>query len=235
MACSSAPRAARAGRRACVRFRRVEKAVSLNDDEQIDFSSRSPSLSLVASSCGDGGHLELLAVLLALFFSLLSLRKTGKKLGVPRIRVRESLTATLLATRGEGGMETLASRFFHLLARGFPLGRHAPPRSSLLRSRHKPPLSLSHLCRLLTASGCTLSVASGEEGACAAAATARTAREWEEAEDGAAEGTEGSTGVGGAVCGRFLGGLSPRCDGPEGLARARTPPDEEGLARSMVG
>jgi hypothetical protein len=51
----------------------------------------------------------------------------------------------------------------------------------------KPSLSLSHLCRLLTASGWALSVASGEEGARAAgeAATARTAREEEE------DGTEG--------------------------------------------
>ena len=58
--------------------------------------------------------------------------------------------------------------------------------------------------------------------------TARTARE--EEEEGAEE--EGSKRAG-AVFGRFLGGLSPRCEGPEGLASARAPPGEEGLARSM--
>ena len=57
--------------------------------------------------------------------------------------------------------------------------------------------TLSHLCRLLTASGCALSVASGEEGA----AAARTAREEADDDDdeGTEEATEGSKSVGGAV------------------------------------
>lgn len=95
--------------------------------------------------------------------------------------------------------------------------------------QHNSTRKLSHLCRLLTASGCALSVASGEEGAEAAAVTGRGARAG--GRGGCEE--EASLNNVGAVCGRFLGGLSPRCEGPVGLASARAPPGEEGRARSM--
>lgn len=49
-------------------------------------------------------------------------------------------------------------------------------------------------------------------------------------EGGGGSDDDGSSKVG-AVCGRFLGGLSPRCEGPEGLASARGLPEEDGRAR----
>jgi len=90
--------------------------------------------------------------------------------------------------------------------------------------------SLSYLCRLLTASGCALSVASGEEAAAAAVIEARE----DEEEDAAGAVDEGRSKLD-AGAGRFRGGLSPRCVGPEGRARARAHPGDEGLARSMCG
>lgn len=155
MACSSAPRAARAGRRACVRFRRVEKAVSLNDDEQIDFSSRSPSLSLVASSSCSNSTASFLAETgapqaprrppRALLFAPFSSENAKTARRAENSREREFDRDALGHSRGRrNGNPRIA--FFSSSRQRLPSGAACPPpvfAPSL--SPQAPPLSLSPL------------------------------------------------------------------------------------------